>query len=116
MARSAIQTNDLILDAAYGLFWRQGFVRVSMDQIAERANLTKRTIYQHFRSKDDLIAATLAHASALALQICAVTRPVGSLGSTRWQSRPGILVASRWQRFRRRANGPAKSSCLRRVR
>jgi AcrR family transcriptional regulator len=38
-----------------------------MDQIAERANLTKRTIYQHFRSKDDLIAATLAHASALAL-------------------------------------------------
>jgi len=67
MARSAIQTNDLILDAAYGLFWRQGFVRVSMDQIAQRANLTKRTIYQHFRSKDDLIAATLAHASALAL-------------------------------------------------
>jgi AcrR family transcriptional regulator len=38
-----------------------------MDKIAERANLTKRTIYQHFRSKDDLIAATLAHASALAL-------------------------------------------------
>jgi AcrR family transcriptional regulator len=67
MARSAAQTNGLILDAAYALFWRQGFVRVSMDQIAERANLTKRTLYQHFRSKDDLIAATLAHASELAL-------------------------------------------------
>src|SRR5258707_12342675 len=61
------QTNDLILDAAYGLFWRQGFLRVSMDQIAERAKLTKRTLYQRFRSKDDLIAATLAHASELAL-------------------------------------------------
>jgi AcrR family transcriptional regulator len=67
MRRSREQTNDLILDAAYGLFWRQGFLRVSMDQIAERANLTKRTLYQRFRSKDDLIAATLAHASKLAL-------------------------------------------------
>jgi AcrR family transcriptional regulator len=68
MTRSAARTNLLILDAAYGLFWRQGFVRVSMDQIAERAKLTKRTLYQHFRSKDDLIAATLAHASELALE------------------------------------------------
>jgi AcrR family transcriptional regulator len=67
MRRSAEQTNDLILDAAYGLFRRQGFLRVSMDQIAERANLAKRTLYQRFRSKDDLIAATLAHASKLAL-------------------------------------------------
>ena len=67
MARSAALTNQRILDAAYGLFWRQGFVRVSMDQIAERAKVTKRTLYQHFRSKDDLITAALAHTSELAL-------------------------------------------------
>jgi AcrR family transcriptional regulator len=68
MPRSATQTKQRILDAAYGLFWRQGFLRVSMDQIAERANLTKRTLYQHYRSKDDLIAATLAHSSELAIE------------------------------------------------
>jgi AcrR family transcriptional regulator len=68
MARSAAETRLRILDAAYGLFWRQGFVRVSMDQIAERADVTKRTLYQRFRSKDDLIAAALAHSSELALQ------------------------------------------------
>jgi AcrR family transcriptional regulator len=67
MARSAAQTRQRILDAAYALFWRQGFLRVSMDEIAGRTNVTKRTLYQHFRSKDDLITATLAHSSELAI-------------------------------------------------
>ena len=55
MRRSRLQTRQRILDAAYGLFWRQGFLRVSMDDIAARANITKRALYQHFVSKDDLI-------------------------------------------------------------
>ena len=68
MQRSRSQTRQRILDAAYGLFWRQGFLRVSMDDIAVRADITKRALYQHFRSKDDLIAAALAHSSELAIQ------------------------------------------------
>lgn len=67
MRRSKAQTRLEILDAAYGLLWRQGFIRVSMDEIALRANLTKRALYQHFPSKDDLLAATLAHSSELAI-------------------------------------------------
>ena len=67
MRRSRTQTRQRILDAAYGLFWRQGFLRVSMEDIAARADITKRALYQHFRSKDDLIAAALAHSSQLAL-------------------------------------------------
>jgi len=67
MRRSAAQTRLHILDAAYGLFWRQGFIRVSMDEIAARAGITKRALYQHFRSKDALMAATLVHSSELAL-------------------------------------------------
>jgi AcrR family transcriptional regulator len=66
MARGA-ETELRILDAAYALFWRQGFVRVSMDEIAQRAKLTKRTLYQHFRSKDELMASALARSSDLAL-------------------------------------------------
>jgi AcrR family transcriptional regulator len=68
MRRSAVQTRQRILDAAYGLFWRQGFLRVSMDEIAARAGITKRALYQHFRSKDDLIADALAHSSQLAMR------------------------------------------------
>jgi AcrR family transcriptional regulator len=68
MRRSRDETHRRILDAAYGLFWRQGFLRVSMDEIAARAGITKRTMYQHFRSKDDLMAAALAKSSELAMQ------------------------------------------------
>jgi AcrR family transcriptional regulator len=68
MKRSRMQTRQRALDAAYGLFWRQGFLRVSMDDIAARAGITKRALYQHFRSKDDLIAAALAHCSELAIE------------------------------------------------
>ena len=68
MRRSRLETHQRIVDAAYGLFWRQGFLRVSMDDIAARASITKRALYQHFRSKDDLIAAALAHSSQLAMQ------------------------------------------------
>jgi AcrR family transcriptional regulator len=67
MRRSRTQTRLRILDAAYGLFWRQGFLRVSVEDIAARAGITKRALYQHFRSKDDLIAAALAHCSELAI-------------------------------------------------
>ncbi|MGC1701474.1 MAG: helix-turn-helix domain-containing protein, partial [Pseudolabrys sp.] len=46
MKRSRHQTRLRILDAAFGLFWRQGFLRVSMDEIAARAGITKRALYQ----------------------------------------------------------------------
>ncbi|WP_163460424.1 TetR/AcrR family transcriptional regulator, partial [Escherichia coli] len=32
---------------------------VSVDAVAEAAELTKRTLYYHFKSKDDLVAAYL---------------------------------------------------------
>jgi AcrR family transcriptional regulator len=66
--RSKPQTRLRILDAAFGLFWRQGFLRVSMEDIAVRAGITKRALYQHFPSKDDLMAATLEHSSRLAIE------------------------------------------------
>ncbi len=68
MRGTKAQTRLRILDAAYGLFWRQGFLRVSMDDVAARADVTKRTLYQHYPSKDDLMAAALAHSSELAMK------------------------------------------------
>jgi AcrR family transcriptional regulator len=56
MPRSAEQTRRLVLDAAYELFYRKGFGRVSIDEIAASAGFTKRTLYYHFRSKDELLA------------------------------------------------------------
>ena len=56
-----------ILACAYRLFHRHGFNRVSMDEIAAVARVTKRTLYYHFRSKDDLIAAALEQQHELAV-------------------------------------------------
>lgn len=52
-------TRQRIIDAATKLFYAEGIGRVSVDAVAEKAGLTKRTLYYHFRSKDDLIAAYL---------------------------------------------------------
>jgi AcrR family transcriptional regulator len=49
-------TRDRILDAANKLFYSEGIRAVSVDRIAEKAGVTKRTLYYHFRSKDSLIA------------------------------------------------------------
>ena len=55
-----------ILTSAYRLLHRHGFNRVSMDEIAAAAGVTKRTLYDHFRSKDDLIAAAFKRQHELA--------------------------------------------------
>jgi len=68
MPRSAEQTRKRILDGAYKLFRRQGYNRVTMDDIAVEAMLTKRTLYHHFNSKDQLLANVLEAQHHLALQ------------------------------------------------
>jgi AcrR family transcriptional regulator len=68
MRRKTEATRQRIIDAAYECFWRAGFTRTSLDAIAARASVTKRTLYSYFRSKDDLLAAVMAHHSALAAQ------------------------------------------------
>lgn len=52
-------TKDRILAAAGKLFHGEGIRAVSMDAVAAKTGVTKRTLYYHFRSKDDLIAAHL---------------------------------------------------------
>lgn len=59
MDKPTPSTRDRILEAAGKLFYAEGLRAVSMDGIAEAAGVTKRTLYYHFRSKDDLIAAWL---------------------------------------------------------
>lgn len=56
-----------IVDAAYELFYRKGFHRTSLDEIAALAGLTKRTLYYHFPSKDDLLKAALELHGELAM-------------------------------------------------
>lgn len=52
-------TRSRIIGAAEALFYEHGLRSVSVDAIAARAGVTKRTLYYHFESKDALIAAYL---------------------------------------------------------
>jgi AcrR family transcriptional regulator len=68
MPRDAQQTRQRICEAAYVLFRRRGYSRVSMDEIAAAATVTKRTLYYHFKSKDQLLADVLENQHYLALE------------------------------------------------
>ena len=47
--------NEQIIAAARRLFNRYGFKKVSMDEIAREAGVTKKTIYMYFSSKEELL-------------------------------------------------------------
>lgn len=53
-------TDDLnikkrILDEARELFFKFGYSRITMDELASSIGISKKTLYKHFRSKEDLI-------------------------------------------------------------
>ena len=68
MARRSALTRNRILETAYRLFYERGFTRISMDAVAARAGITKRTLYNHFESKDALLGEILKHQSTLAVE------------------------------------------------
>lgn len=50
-----------VIDAAIEEFLLAGFEATSMDRIAARADVSKRTVYNHFRSKEVLFEEILRH-------------------------------------------------------
>jgi AcrR family transcriptional regulator len=68
MVRQASETRRRIVEAAYEQFYSAGFMRAGVDAIAEAAGVTKRTLYYHFESKDDLVAAVLEAQHQLAFE------------------------------------------------
>ena len=49
------ERRDALLDAAYALFRERGFASTTMDDVADRAGLSRRTAFRYFASKDELI-------------------------------------------------------------
>ncbi len=57
--RQSEQAKKLIIDAAMALFLEDGYVATTMDDIAERAGVARRTIYNQFGSKAALLLAAI---------------------------------------------------------
>lgn len=55
---AASTTRDRLLDAAAGLFYREG-VGIGVEALCREAGVSKRSMYQLFDSKDEVLAASL---------------------------------------------------------
>jgi AcrR family transcriptional regulator len=55
-----VQLAERILDAAQGLFLRQGYEATTVEEIASRIGATKRTVYVRFGDKANLFRAVVA--------------------------------------------------------
>ena len=50
-----MEVRDYIINEADKLFCQYGFKSVTMDDIAKQLGVSKKTIYQHFKDKNDLV-------------------------------------------------------------
>lgn len=68
MALRGDKLTEHILWAAKDVFLEMGFERASMDEIAERAETSKRTLYAHFENKEKLYLAVVELVRAMFLK------------------------------------------------
>jgi AcrR family transcriptional regulator len=63
-APSHVEVRKRILDTARALFYQRGVRAVGVDLVVEKAGVAKTSLYRHFGTKDDLIAAFLEREDA----------------------------------------------------
>lgn len=62
MARTANpKTRDSLMEAAFGLVRTKGLAATTVDDICKAAGVSKGAFFHHFKSKDELAAATTQH-------------------------------------------------------
>ena len=54
-----------IIEVAFSLFYHKGIHAVGINEIIKTAGIAKKTLYNHFKSKDELIVATLIYRDQL---------------------------------------------------
>jgi AcrR family transcriptional regulator len=103
---AAVKRSDLkahIAKAAARLFYEEGIHAVGVDRISDEAQVTKRTLYHHYASKDELIAAALRVAPIISFprEGTAVQRIIGAfemlgefLTSTKYRGCPYIIFTA----------------------
>ena len=64
---------DKILSAAIELFRQYGFKTITMDDIARRAGVSKKTLYLHFANKNEVVGETIAWYKGKISENCGAT-------------------------------------------
>lgn len=77
-----VRTRAAVRDAARTLFLQKGYAGTTMDEIAEAAGLTKRTLYNNYADKDALFTEIVAEVGAYADEFARTLRDELSVGIT----------------------------------
>ena len=64
--KTRIPKREELIQTGAKLFAKNGFHATGVDTIAEQSGVTKKTLYSHFRSKEELVLAVLHHYDSLA--------------------------------------------------
>jgi AcrR family transcriptional regulator len=96
---------DALLQAVGELTYARGITATGVDAIADRAGVTKRTLYQHFASKDELVAASLTARDEPAV----IAMRSGALRRAAKTGEPPILCL--FDQIERALAGPAAAGC-----
>lgn len=73
-SRNPEETRDKLVAAARDLVLERGFTGAGVDQICDRAGVTKGAFFHHFKSKDEIGKATLADWAAMGMGIYATAK------------------------------------------
>ncbi len=73
--RQILRNKTIILRSARELFHKKGFYGTTMEDIAEHSGFDRRTIYNHFKNREDIFAALI---SGILTDITAVFDEIGS--------------------------------------
>lgn len=82
---------EQIVTEALKLFYRDGFNATGVDRISAQAGVSKKTLYNHFKSKDELVLATLRKRDGLFRN--RIMRETERLGTTPRESLLAIFDA-----------------------
>lgn len=75
MSDKETQTRNRIAAAAFDMFAQYGIRSISMDEVARSLGMSKRTLYDYFTDKEDLLVACIEHNNRNVREIFAALEP-----------------------------------------
>ncbi|MEU6718396.1 TetR family transcriptional regulator [Nonomuraea sp. NPDC046802] len=94
--RKKLQTRQALVDAAMRLFEQKGFDRTMVTEIAEAADVSERTFYLHFPTKEDVVIGTAQDRLDDGLRAIAEWRPGQSVAEV-LESAAQSIVENAWR-------------------
>lgn len=88
-------TRELIVDAADGLFYRQGYEHTSFADIANAVQISRGNFYHHFKSKDEILEAVIEQRMANTRKMLEQWENEGKSPADRIRSFIHILIMNR---------------------